>query len=116
VTIFRQVVFDKQTYALDEKCVAWNSSFLDLGAKIDDTLAAFDYRIDAGNPEVTRALQNLINSMELEVNPGQELKFYESLNVSRQNLMRRSAFTLLQNIRIIGDTEATLRYHCEKVR
>jgi len=116
LTIFRQIVLNEQTYALDEMCAVWNYSSLDLEAKIDDTLAAFDYRIDAGKPEVARAVQDVLSSMELEANPEQKLKFYESLNVSRKKLMASKAFTFSQNVRIIGDTEATLKYHCEEVR
>jgi len=79
-------------------------------------LAAFDYRIDAGKPDVARAVQNVLSSMKLEANPEQKLKFYESLNVSRKKLMARKTFTFSQNVRIMGDTEATFKYHCEEMR
>ncbi|MFT5936934.1 MAG: hypothetical protein ACJAY7_000510 [Pseudohongiellaceae bacterium] len=32
-------------------------------------MAAFDHSIEAGKPEVTRAMLNLLSPMELEINP-----------------------------------------------
>jgi hypothetical protein len=32
-------------------------------------MAALGHRIDAGKPEVTRSMLNLLSSMELEINP-----------------------------------------------
>lgn len=116
LAIFRQVVLDEQALALDEMCIVWNASFVDLEATIDDTLAAFDLRIDVGKPEVARAVQSMFSSMDLELSPEQRLKFYENLNASRNNLQRQKTFIFSQNARIMGDTEATLKYHCEEVR
>ncbi|MFT4813625.1 MAG: hypothetical protein ACI9WR_000929 [Paracoccaceae bacterium] len=88
-------------------CVVWNSFSLDIEGK---------NRRYAGKPDVARAVQDVLSSMELKANPEQKLKFYESLNFSRKKLMASKTFTFSQNVRIRGDTEATLKYHCEVVR
>ena len=113
---FTDVVLQQQQFALDDMCQVWNSSSLEIGTMIDETLAAFDVSQSNRSPITFQVMRELLTEIEREVGAERFDKFSEMLNVSSRDLAGRSVFTFAQNARIMGDAEATLKYHCEEVR
>lgn len=113
---FTDVVLQQQQFALDDMCQVWNSSSLEIGTMIDETLAAFDVSQSNRSPITFQVMRELLTEIESEVGAERFDKFSEMLNVSYRDLAGQSIFTFAQNARIMGDTEATLKYHCEEVR
>jgi len=83
---------------------------------IDEALASFDTSQRNRSQTTFQEMRELLTEIESEVGAEQFNKFREMLNVSRRDLAGRSVYTFAQNARIMGDTEATLKYHCEEVR
>jgi hypothetical protein len=113
---FTDVVLQQQQFSLDDMCKVWNSSSLEIETLIDETLAAFDTSQSNRSPITFQVMRKLLTEIESEVGAEQFRKFSEILNVTRRELAGQPVYTFAQNARIMGDAEATLKYHCEEVR
>ena len=111
---FTDVVLQQQQFALDDMCKVWNSSSLEMETMIDEILAAFDTSQSNRSPITFQVMRVLLTEIESEVGAEQFSKFSEILNVSRRDLTGQSVYSFAQNARIMGDTETTLKYHCEE--
>ena len=113
---FTAVVLQQQQFSLDDMCQVWNSSSSEIETMIDEALAAFDTSQNNRSQTTFQAMRELLTDIESEVGAEQFSKFREMLNVSHRDLAGRSVYTFAQNARIMGNTETTLKYHCEEVR
>lgn len=111
---FTDVVLQHQKFALDDMCQVWNSSSLNIETKIDKTLAAFDTSQSNRSPIISQVMRELLTEIESNVGAEQFSKFSEILKVSHRDLTGQSVYTFAQNARIMGDAEATLKYHCKE--
>ncbi len=110
---FSDVVLQQQKLVLDDMCQVWNPAVTETDAMIDETLAAFDDSRINRSPITFLVMQDLLSELERELSAEQLYRFNELLDISRTEVAGSSVYTFAQNARIMGDTQATLRYHCE---